>query len=92
MIGVEGSGVASKFTYDGVEAGALYIYSICIHRGPGIENTIWRAQVYPKAIRSRTHEFTLIQLPGFASFTGFIISSMIRRSFLLSPSFFSAPF
>jgi len=49
MIGVEGSGVASKFTY------------VCIHRGPKIENTIWRAQVYPKAIRTRSHEFTLIR-------------------------------
>lgn len=37
------------------------VYSICIHRGPyRIENTIWRAQVYPKAIRTRSHEFTLI--------------------------------
>ncbi|KYM96424.1 hypothetical protein ALC62_12930, partial [Cyphomyrmex costatus] len=27
-----------------------------------IENTIWRAQVYSKAIRTRSHEFTLIRL------------------------------
>ncbi|KYN15361.1 hypothetical protein ALC57_12410 [Trachymyrmex cornetzi] len=37
------------------------VYSICTHRGPGIENTIWRAQVYSKAIRTRSHEFTLIR-------------------------------
>lgn len=36
------------------------VHSICIHRGPyRIENTIWRAQVYP--IRTRSHEFTLIR-------------------------------
>lgn len=58
MIGVEGR----ESLPNSPTMGSRPVYSICIHRGPGIENTIWHAQVYPKAIRTRSHEFTLIRL------------------------------
>lgn len=76
MIGVEGRESLPNSPTMGSRPELVHF--ICIHRGPGIENTIWRAQVYLKAIRTRSHEFTLIRF-GFTSFTGFIISSMIRR-------------
>lgn len=60
MIGVEGRESLPNSPTVGSRSGRP-VYSICIHRGPGIENTIWRAQVYPKAIRTRSHEFTLIR-------------------------------
>lgn len=59
MIGVEGRESFPNSPTMGSRP--CVVYSICIHRGPGIENTIWRAQVYPKAIRARSHEFTLIR-------------------------------
>lgn len=59
-IGVEGRESLPNSPTMGSRSGRP-VYSICIHRGPGIENTIWRAQVYPEAIRTRSHEFTLIR-------------------------------
>lgn len=60
MIGVEGRELLPNSPMMGSRP-KRPVYSICIHRGPGIENTIWRAQVYLKAIRTHSHEFTLIR-------------------------------